>query len=130
MNLYKKCPEKPYSFLVIDTTLASILLVLETVVGIVLLKMKNYNMILTENVINICQKCHYLLEKKINMNISQVKKYFAKQKQIIEQATFGYSHLGKTISFRENKQKQLKIRAKSKYKQLKIMESNWLNLMN
>ena len=23
MNLYKKCPEKPYSFLVIDTTLAS-----------------------------------------------------------------------------------------------------------
>ena len=41
MNRYKKCTAKPYSFLVIDTTLASdnpLMIRLET---------KNYNMILT-----------------------------------------------------------------------------------
>ena len=47
------------------------------------------------------------------------------QTRVIEQASFTYSPLGKTL---KNKQKQWKIEAKSKSKQLKIMKNNCLNL--
>ena len=51
---------------------------------------------------------------------------------MIEQAKFTYSPLGKTLN---DKQKQLRINAKSKKKKimedhLKIMENYWLNLIN
>ena len=43
------------------------------------------------------------------------------QQQIIEQAKFTYSPLGKLL---KNKQKQLKIKQKNKSKQFKIIKSN------
>ena len=85
MNLYKKCTAKAYSFLVIDATLASdnlslfrknlferiqklIITIIDDKIGD-----ENCNIILTEKQ----QKYqHYLLEKLININILQVKKYF------------------------------------------------------
>ena len=78
MNLYKKCTAKPYSFLVIDTTLASDNSLrfrknfLELIMTMMIkLKMKKYNVILTEKQ----QKYrHYPQERLINMNILQVKK--------------------------------------------------------
>ena len=62
------------------------------------LEMKNHNIILTEKQ----QKYqHYHLEKLINRNILQVKKYCLiieqRQKQIIEQAKFAYSPLGEAF---------------------------------
>ena len=84
MNLYKKCTAKPYSFLVNDATLASDIPsrfrgnVSERIWKgnswqlITRLELKKCNMILTEKQ----QKYqHYYLEKLINMNILQVKKY-------------------------------------------------------
>ena len=55
--------------------------------------MKNYNTMLTENQ----QKYqNYHLEKLINMNILQVKKYYLLiKKKVIEQAKFAYSSLGR-----------------------------------
>ena len=65
------------------------------------LKMKNYNMILKEKQ----QKYQlYHLVKLISMKPSN-------QKQIIEQAKFFYSPLGKAL---KNKQKLLKIKEKNK----------------
>ena len=49
------------------------------------------------------------------------------QKQIIEQAKFSYSPLGKTFEEQTktiNKHKQMKIREKNKSKQIKSMENN------
>ena len=55
--------------------------------------MKNYNTMLTEKQ----QKYqNYHLEKLINMNILQVKKYYLLiKKKVIEQAKFAYSSLGR-----------------------------------
>ena len=64
------------------------------------LEMKNCNMILTEKQ----QKYqHYHLEKLINMNILQVKKLPSHQRQIIEQAMFTYSPLGKAVAKQTNR---------------------------
>ena len=81
-NLYKRCIEKPYSFLVIDTTLASDnpsnfrRNILERIYKFIITidnKMKNCNIMLTEKQ----EKYqHYLLEKLINMNILLVKKHY------------------------------------------------------
>ena len=83
MNLYKTCTAKPYSFLVIDTTLAADHSsrfrknLLERIYKLIMtvddtLEVKKYNTILTEKQ----QKYqHYGQVKLINMNILQVKKY-------------------------------------------------------
>ena len=84
MNLYKKYTAKPYSFLVSDATLASDnplrfrKNVLERIQKLIMttddrLEIENCNMILSEKE----QKYQdYHLEKLINMNILQVKKYY------------------------------------------------------
>ena len=54
---------------------------------------------------------HYHLEKLIDMNILQVKKILpSKQRQIIEEAKFAYSLLGKAF---EKQPKQLNIKKKT-----------------
>ena len=75
------------------------------------LKIKNYNMILIKNQ----QKYrHYYLEKLINMNISQVKKYYHLIKvKIIEKAKFTHFPLGKefekqTKTIEDQGEKQIK----------------------
>ena len=47
------------------------------------------------------------------------------QSRKIEQAKFAYSPLGKAFE----KQKQLKGYEENKFKQMKIMENNWLNVI-
>ena len=49
------------------------------------------------------------------------------KQQIIEQAKFTYYPLEKLS---KKKQKQLKIKGKNKYKQFKIIKSNWVILKN
>ena len=83
-NLYKKFTAKPYSFLVIDTTLASDnpfrfrKSILKRMFKLIIIsddkifKMKNYNMILTEKQ---RKYQHYHQEKLININILRVEKY-------------------------------------------------------
>ena len=58
------------------------------------------------------QKCqHFHLEKLINMNILQLKKYcLLIKKELIEQTKLTYSLLGKALK----KKKQLKIKEKNK----------------
>ena len=86
MNLFKKFTAKPYSFLVIDATLASdndlrfrknLLERIENLIMAIYDKMreklKNCNTILTEK---LRKYQHYHLEKLINMNILQVKIYY------------------------------------------------------
>ena len=102
MNLFEKSTAKSYSLLVIDATLASeypsrfINNLLETTQKIIVtidnkIRMKNYNMILTEK-----QQKHqyYQLEKLISMNILQAKVYL---RLIKEQAKFIYSPLNKAL---------------------------------
>ena len=102
MNLFEKSTAKSYSLLVIDATLASEYPsrfrnnLLETTQKIIVtidnkIRMKNYNMILTEK-----QQKHqyYQLEKLISMNILQAKVYF---RLIKEQAKFIYSPLSKAL---------------------------------
>ena len=102
MNLFEKSTAKSYSLLVIDATLASeypsrfINNLLETTQKIIVtidnkIRMKNYNMILTEK-----QQKHqyYQLEKLISMNILQAKVYL---RLIKEQAKFIYSPLSKAL---------------------------------
>ena len=102
MNLFEKSTAKSYSLLVIDATFASEYPsrfrnnLLETIQKIIVtidnkIRMKNYNMILTEK-----QQKHqyYQLEKLISMNILQAKVYF---RLIREQAKFIYSPLSKAL---------------------------------
>ena len=49
------------------------------------------------------------------------------QRQIIEPATFTYSVLGKAF---KRQTKTIEDQGENQIKQLKIMENNWLNLMN
>ena len=68
------------------------------------------------------------LKKLINMNILLIKKYYhlikkERQNKLIELTPLQEKRL-------KNKQKRLKSKAKSKYKQLKTMENNWLYLIN
>ena len=86
MNLHKKCTEKLYSFLVIDTTLASdnssrfrknllerIQKLIMTIDDKTIDEKNKNNMILARKQ----QKCkHYLQVKLINANILKVKKYY------------------------------------------------------
>ena len=84
MNFYKNCTAKPYSFLVIDTTLASdnrsrFRKIFQKEYKsqswqlMIKLKMKDYNTIFTEKQ----QKYrHYRQVKLISMNILQLKKYY------------------------------------------------------
>ena len=58
------------------------------------LKMKNYNMILTETQL---KYQHYHPDKLININILQVKRYYPDQSRIIKQAKFTCSPLGKAF---------------------------------
>ena len=65
MNLHIKCTAKPYSFIVNDTTLSSYYsysFLLITLLIILTEKLEKYQ--------------NYPLEKLINMNILQVKKYY------------------------------------------------------
>ena len=84
MNFYQECTAKTYSFLFIDPTLASdnllhfgktILEIIEKLIMKIFdrLDVKNQHKILTAKL----QKYqHYHLEKLINVNILQVKKYY------------------------------------------------------
>ena len=116
MNLFEKSTAKSYSLLVIDATLASeypsrfINNLLETTQKIIVtidnkIRMKNYNMILTEK-----QQKHqyYQLEKLISMNILQAKVYL---RLIKEQAKFIYSPLSKAL---EKQIKTIQDQAKNK----------------
>ena len=63
------------------------------------LEMKNYNMILTEK----HQKYqHYHPEKLINMNVKEISPF--NQTQVIEQAKFRYSPLGRALEKQTEKQ--------------------------
>ena len=91
MNLYRKSTEKPYSFLVIDTTLASDnpSRFRRNLLERIKLKTKNYNMILIEK-----QKkyWYYHLEKLINLNeyLTYEEILPSGQSRIIEQAKFTF----------------------------------------
>ena len=98
MNLYKKCNSKPYSFLIIDTTIVSDNSsrfnknLSERIEKLIMtidderckLKLKKYNTILIEKQ----QKYqHYHHVKLINMNIFQAKKKLPSyESRMIEQA--------------------------------------------
>ena len=80
MNLYKKCIAKPYSFFVIDATLASDNLLrfrknfLKKILKLMIrLEMENYIIKLTKKKQSY-RHCHQV--KLININILQMKKYY------------------------------------------------------
>ena len=83
--------------------------------------MKNCNMILTEKE----QKYqNYYPEKLINMNILPFKEILpSNQRQIIEQAKFAYSPLGKAFEKQTN---TIEEQGKNRQKQLKNNEKNKL----
>ena len=67
-------------------------------------EIKNYNMILTEKQ----QKYQlYHLEKLINMNILQVKKYYP-QRSVTKRAKFTYFHLGKALAKKTSEEQEKK----------------------
>ena len=72
MNLYTKCTAKPYSFLVIDVTLAS-----DNPLRFMAIDDKIRDEKLGYDIQREAAKYqHYHLESLINMNILQVKKYY------------------------------------------------------
>ena len=67
---------------------------------IIKLEIKNLNTVLTEKQ-RIYQ--HYILEKLINVNTLQVKKYYLWiKKRVLEEAKFAYSPLGKALEKKSN----------------------------
>ena len=84
------------------------------------LEIKNYNKILTEKQ----QKYqHYHLEKLINMNVLQVKKYYLLIKKVTEWTNFAYSLLGKTL------EKQTKTIENQGKKQIKAIQDHGKQLV-
>ena len=79
------------------------------------LKMRNYNMILTERQL---KNQLYHPDKLININILQVKKYYRDQSRIIKQAKFTYSPLGKAF------EKQIKTTENQGEQQIKAPEEH------
>ena len=84
------------------------------------LKMRNYNMILTERQL---KNQLYHPEKLININILQVKKYYRDQSRIIKQAKFTYSLLGKAF------EKQIKTIEDQGEKQIKALKGHGKQLV-
>ena len=84
------------------------------------LKMRNYNMILTERQL---KNQLYHPEKLININILQVKKYYRDQSRIIKQAKFTYSPLGKAF------EKQIKTIEDQGEKQIKALKGHGKQLV-
>ena len=83
------------------------------------LNMKNYYTILTEKQ----EKKHYHLEKLININILQVKKYHLPIKKVIEQANFTHSSSEKAL------EKQVKTIEDQEEKQIKALEKHGKELI-
>ena len=87
------------------------------------LYMRNYNMILTEKQ----QKYqHYRLEKLVNMNILQVKKYYSWSKGIDGTAKFTHSPLGKAF---KKQTKTIEEQRKKQFEALKILAEEELESM-
>ena len=72
MNLYRKCIAKPYSFLVIDATIA-----LDNPLQL----RKNLIDRILKLITTINDKIIKYMEKLINMNVLQVKKYYLRIKE-------------------------------------------------
>ena len=112
MNLYKKCTAKPYSFLVIDATLASDnpsrfrKNLLERMQKLMAIDDKIRDGKLQYDITREAAKISLLSSGKIvNMNTLQEKKYLPSNSvEIIEQAKFAYSLLGKASEKQTEKQ--------------------------
>ena len=124
MNLYKKCTEKPYSSLVIDSTFASdnLLRFRKNLVDLI------QKLIITIDKIR-DEKLQYDINRetaKISSGKTDKYEYLAgeeilpsDQRRVIEQATFTYSHLGKDL------EKQLKTIEDKGKKQIKAIEGKY-----
>ena len=124
MNLYKKCTEKPYSSLVIDSTFAS---------DNLLRFRKNLVDLMQKLIITIDKIRDEKLQYDINRETAKISsgktdkyEYLAgeeilpsDQRRVIEQAKFTYSHLGKDL------EKQLKTIEDKGKKQIKAIEGKY-----
>ena len=136
MNLYKKCTEKPYSFLVIDAALALndfLRFRKNALERIEKLIMKVDGQIRDEKlqyyISREATKISALSSGKIDKHkfVTDKEILSSDQRRVIEKAKFGSPSLGKAL---EKQTKTIEDQGKNKQKQLKIMENNWLNLMH
>ena len=126
MNLYKKCTEKPYSVLNIEATLASDIPscfrknLSQRIWNLIKTIGKKRNEKLQHNIDREAAKIPALSSEKIDKYeyLTGEEILPSKQRQIIEQAKFTYSSLGKAF------EKQLKTIEDPREKQIKALEDH------